>query len=327
MYNSHDIADKQVIAAVREYHALTQRRYTITRLHQPYQRGWRRHYVLGERALHHPDRTMLESILEVIGSTKLHHSRTFQHRRGRSRKLCEIEQPLRPIPVHEWQHKRFPDAWFRFFRYQLLLEWNGHWQPYWVFDQPSLYRLKVVRNWIEFIRQIDPAIESRLSELERWLECHRGWQRYGWLKGHRQSYRWCNCEKKKQRHLAREHRREIARARLNFPELDPDASESCVRIRFRPIRFFPGVAQCRGNELRPRPVQVQVLPPGPWNVNRPSAPGFPAKDYVPPAGMRCKSSAFRQSFQRIRSLDSEATGFYPVEQGAPPCGSTNLLRQ
>ena len=296
MLNSHDLSDKQVIAAVREYHALNKRRYTIVRLQQPFQRGWRRHYVLGERALHHPDRSMLESILEVIGSTRVHHSRTFQHRRGRTRKLCEIEQPLRPIPVHEWQRKRYPDTWFRFFRYELLLEWNGHWQPYWVFDQPSLFRLKVGRNWIDSIRQIDSAIESRMSELERWLECRRGWQRHGWLKGHRQSYCWSNGEKDKQRHLAKEHRREIAEARLNFPELDPDASMRCLRIRPRRFPISPGVAQCRGSELRPRPVRVQVLPPGPsWNANRPSAPGFPAKDHVPPAGMRCKSSAFRHS--------------------------------
>ena len=44
---------------------------------------------------------------------------------------------------------------------------------------------------------------------------------------------------------------------------------------------FPGVAQCRGNELRPRPVRVQVLPPGPWNVNWTSAQGFFAKEIVP----------------------------------------------
>jgi hypothetical protein len=239
MLNPHEISDKQVIAAVREYNALNKKRYTITRLPQPYQRGWRRFHVLSERALHHPDRPMLESILEVIGSSVVHHSREFKHRRGRSRTLCEIEQPLRPIPIHEWQRKRFPDAWFRFFRYELLLEWNRHWQPYWVFDQPSFYRLKVGRNWIEHIRQIDPAIEKRLSELERWLENHRGWQRHGWLKGHGQSYRWSNGEKEKLRQLTKEHRSEIARARLNFPELDPAASVRCARTRLRPFHFFP----------------------------------------------------------------------------------------
>jgi len=240
MLNPHEISDKQVIAVVREYNALSKKRYTITRLPQPYQRGWRRFYVLSERALLHPERAMLELILKVIDNTVVHHSRVFQCRRGRSRALCEIEQPLKPIPIHEWRRLRCPDEWFRFFRYELLLEWNGHWQPYWVFDQPSLYRLKIGRNWIEHIRQIDPAMEKRLSELERWLENHRGWERYGRLKGHRQSYRWCDGEKDKQRQLAREHRKEITSARLNFPELDPAASARCVRTRLRPFHFlFP----------------------------------------------------------------------------------------
>jgi hypothetical protein len=291
MMKPHEIPDKQVIAAVREYHALSQRRYTITRLPQPYQRGWRRHYVLAERAMHHPDRPMLESILEVIGSAIVHHSRSFQRRRGRSRKLCEIEQPLRPIPIHEWQHKHYPNAWFRFFRYELLLEWNGHWQPYRVFDQPSLYRLKVERNWIHDIRQIDSAIESRLSELERWLECHNGWHRHGRLKGHRQSYRWCNGEKDKQRQLAKEHRREIASARLNFPELDPAASTRCVRTRLRPIHFSPGVAQRRGSELRPRPVRVRVLRVPPFSHHSLGRLGDPSLPSI---------------FHRTRSLDSES---------------------
>jgi hypothetical protein len=196
--------------------------------------------------------------------------------------LCEIEQPLRPIPLHEWKWKNYPDAWLHYFQYQLLLERNQHWQPYLVFVQPNLYRLKIGRNWIHEVREIDPEIESRLGELDRWFEIHQGWRHYRRLKGHSQSYRWCNGEKNRQRFLTEEHRREMHRAVLDFPEVDPTASIRRPRTSPRPpFSNHPGVAQCRGNELRPRPVQVQVLPPGPWNANRPSVPGFPAKEYVP----------------------------------------------
>lgn len=280
MIQPHDRSDKQVIAVVREYQALQQNRYKITELDQPYQRGWRRCHVLSERGRLHPDRPVLEAILEVIGSSVAHHSRDFRCRRGRSRALCEIEQPLKPIPHHEWQRKNFPEPWFRYFRYQILLDPGRHWQPFWVFSQPSLYRLKIKPNWIHHIRELDPAIESRLAELENWLVARQGWQRHGWLKGQPQSYRWQNGGKQKHRSLEIEHRREISHALSHFPELDPAASKRCIRIRLRP--FFPihhpGVAQRRGSELRPRPVRVQVLPPGPWNANRPSVPGLPAKE-------------------------------------------------
>lgn len=250
MLNSHDFHDRQVIAAARELDALHQKRYTIKQLVQPFQRGWRRYYTLSDRALDRQDRPILVAILEVIGSVVAHHSRHFQRRRGRARKLCEIEQPLRPIPVHEWQRKNYPDAWLRYFQYQLLLERNQHWQPYWVFVQPSLYRLKVGRNWIDQIREIDPEIESRLGELNRWFDLHQGWRRYGWLKGRRQSRRWYDGESKKQRFIKKEHRREIARAYQIFPEVDPAASTRRVQTtprrnhhfenkhRFRSIHLF-----------------------------------------------------------------------------------------
>jgi hypothetical protein len=198
MLNSYDLADRQVIAAVREHDALCRRRYTIIKLDEPIQRGWRRFYVLSERAAARRDHPILEAILAIIGPVVVHHDRDFRRRRGRRKKLVEIEQPLRPIPVHEWQRKNYPDEWYRYFRYELVLEWNRHWQPYWIFTQPSLYELKVERNWLWYFREVDPVIETRLSELDRWLDAHEGWQRYGWLKGRRQRYRWKEEDSAKQ---------------------------------------------------------------------------------------------------------------------------------
>ena len=51
-----------------------------------------------------------------------------------------------------------------------------------------------------------------------------------------------------------------------FPVVDPAASVRRIPTSLRPVSpHHPGVAQCRGNELRPRPVQVRVLPPGPFS--------------------------------------------------------------
>ncbi len=234
MLNSHDLADRRIIAAVREHRMLGKNRYKIVQLDEPFQRGWRRHHILSNQALHRQDRSTLEVILKVIGSVVLHHDRTFRRRRRRSKKLIEIEQPLRPIPIHEWQRKNYPDNWLRYFQYQLVLERNRHWQPYFVFIHPTFFELRIDRNWIHHIRQIDPEIERRIGELERWLELHQGWRRYGWLKGQRQGYRWHGGHKTKQRQLAKEHHREIDRAILTFPEVDPAASTKCIPTSLRP---------------------------------------------------------------------------------------------
>lgn len=262
MLNSRDFSDRQIIAAIRELRLLQRDRYTVVQLEEPIQKGWHRLHTLARQSLDRPDRAVLEEILKVIGTSVIHHNRRFLHRRGRSKKLFEIEQPLRPVPLHEWERKDYPRKWHRYFRYELLLEWNRHWQPYWVFSQPSLYRLKTRPNWIHEVRQLDSATEVRVSELERWIESRQGWNRYHSLKGHPVNWRDCRI---KQRLLDKEHRREIANAYQIFPEVDPVASVWRSRTSLRPIfQTFPGVAQCRGNELRPRPVQVRVLPPGPF---------------------------------------------------------------
>ena len=221
MLNQRDFADRQIIAAVREYNDLLRRRHTIIKLDHPIQRGWRRSYVLSERAKQRRDRPLLEAILMVINTAVVHHNRSFRKRRGRSKKLVEVEQPLRPIPVHEWERKHYPAEWFRHFRRELLLEWNRHWQPYWVFTQPSLFELKIERNWLWHLRVIHPAIEKRLSELGRWLESRDGWCRHGWLKGQAQSYHWKETLEGRERFLCREHQREIRAIMKHIPEVDP----------------------------------------------------------------------------------------------------------
>lgn len=185
MLNHHDYSDRRVIAAVREFLSLHDRRFTIRLLEKPYQKGWERFYRLTRDARERNDRTTLEAILEVIGSKVLHHRPDFRRRGRRSRKICEIEQPLRAISVNEWLYKKYPDPWLRYFNYELRLEPNRHWQPYRVFAQPSLFELKVGRHWIVRVREIDPEIESRLGELDRWLELRGAWNRYHHLRGRR----------------------------------------------------------------------------------------------------------------------------------------------
>jgi hypothetical protein len=236
MLNSHDVSDRRILAAVRELRSLHKNQYTIRQLEVPFQRGWRRSYVLSARSLDREDRPILEAILEVIGSTIIRHNRSFLSRQRRTRKLCEISQPLRPIPNNEWIWKNYPSGWLRYFRYELRLERNNHWQPYWIFDQTSLYRLKISRNMIYQIREIDPDIEHRIGELDRWFEIHQAWRRYGWLKGRHQSWR---CNNTKQKLIDKRHRREIARAYETFPEVDPAASARRSPTSLRPTFFLP----------------------------------------------------------------------------------------
>lgn len=244
MLNDRALVDRQIIAAVREHEQLSRKRFQIIKLDQPIQRGWRRTYVLAEHAKRRRDHETLEAILKVIGTTVVHPSRNFQFRRGRKKKLVEIEQSLQPISAHPWPAHpwpaRLPEGWLIYFRYELLLERNRHSQPYWVFRQPSLYELKVERNWLWYFREVDPAIETRLSELDRWLTARQGWRRYHSLKG--TSLYWYPSDR--DRLLRRQELREMKEALDRYPEVDPTARRSCRAISLRSLpKIFPDVAQ------------------------------------------------------------------------------------
>ena len=233
MLNSLDLRDRQIRAAVREYKALARELHPVIKLDTPIQIGWRRFHALSEFAQRRADQPLLESILEVVGTSVIHHSREFRHRLRRRSKLVEIEQPLRPIPMHEWEKKNYPSEWWHFFQYELILELNKHWQPYWVFNQPSLFELKTERNWQWYFTDVDPGVATRLSELRRWLEARDGWCRYGWLKGRQQRYNWPDKEAHWDRALRREHQREIASALAQFPDADPAAFIRCTQVSAR----------------------------------------------------------------------------------------------
>jgi hypothetical protein len=246
MQNLQDDADRRLRALVREYNELQKRRFTIVNLDRPIQRGWRRLHVPTESARNRPDISVLENILEVIGTEVVHHSRDFRQKRGRSRKIVEIEQPLRSIRAHEWSRCNLPTAWHRYFRYELVFERNNHWQPHWVFTQPSLFELKIERNWLWYFREIDPVVESRLSEIEHWMQSNNGWIRYNWLEGH---YRW-RTPSHRRKLLALAHRQEIDRALAIFPEVDPAPLAQRTRIsswRYSFLRFHAD-PQFRGSE-------------------------------------------------------------------------------
>ena len=246
MHDSHDLADRQLIAAIREHKTLLRKRYTIIKLDEPIQRGWRRFYVLSERAAWRKDRTILEAILELINTVVVSWRRDFiSHRTRRRKRPIEIEQSLRSVPVWEWNKKGYPEEWLRYFRYELIQKSVRVWQPHWVFMQPSLFEFKIERNWLWYFREIDPAIESRLGELDRWLEFRHGWERYDRLRGYQKSRFFPHSQSERQRELARRHRREIVRALAIFPEVELTALRRCCRFSFRLIvfRFFPGVAQ------------------------------------------------------------------------------------
>ncbi len=263
MLNSYDYMDKRIIAAIREHSDLSRRRWRIIKLDTPVQRGWRRFYVLSEKARLRSDCSVLEAILVVIGTELKHHSPDFRkRRRRRSRKIVEIEQPLRPIPFFEWDREKYPEAWRDYFCIEVYTNCYAQLQRRWVFVETSLFELKIEPNWLWYFRELDIEVEARLGELESWLHFHDAWRHYNRLKGRPARYCWCDKMDEREKSLQHEQQREIIHALANFPEVDPIASAWCNRISFRHKYFSPCSPTRRGIRLRSGPARVQILPWG-----------------------------------------------------------------
>ncbi len=207
MINQKEKKEKALRALYRERESLekTNRELGLMKLDEPYQRGWMRFYVLTERSRQRLDCSTLEQILPYLNSTVICKRSDFTHRRGKSKKMVEIMQPLRSICRWRWAQEKLPLEWLRYFRW----ERNG-WQRAFefVFVHPWYYELTVVPNWITHTKMIDPEIESRLGEIENRFTNYQLWPRYRRLKGKSANW-WWYCDTRKQKTLSREAAKEI----------------------------------------------------------------------------------------------------------------------
>lgn len=244
MLNEHDYRDRRIRAAIKEEKDLLRKRIIVRKLDEPIQCGWRRFFVLTEHAQRRWDHDILAAILEVIGTVRNcrrldFRTRTFRHRR----RLVEIDQSISRLYDRTWEGLPCPANWRRYFHWFHYKEW-GRPRYFGEFVQPSLFELRIEPRMVWHVREVDPAVETRLQEIAAWLDARHGRERYGWLKGQNQSYRWIDGECIRQRKLQREHVREIKRALDNFPDVDPNASTRCIwasgwKTFPMNVQFFP----------------------------------------------------------------------------------------
>ena len=238
MLNTQDSKDRRIRAAIREYNDLSAKRHITIDLDEPIQRGWRRFFVLSDHAARRRDAETLRAILAIIGTERISRRLDFKTRQCGTKRMIEIEQSVRRIRDREWTARGLSGDWFRYFHIQRYSQWG---RPAFraEFSYPSLFELRTEPRWILQVQGVDPEIESRLSELENWLKHCEGWERWGWLKGRRQQWRWGEQDTDRHRYLSRLHAKTIRNAMHG--EVEPAAPAWCRRFS-RQCRRPPKVA-------------------------------------------------------------------------------------
>ena len=223
MLNDHDRFDRRIRAMLREDSALDAKAYSIEKLDEPIQRGWKRSHFLIRDAERRHDRETLSEILRHIGNIQHHHDAKFLRRRGRGRRkrMVDIAQPLHEIPDRPWGKSVLPESWRSYFRPEQRLTYKG--QPFvmWVFKYPHLFELRVEPNLYWYVRVSNSDVLSRQQEISSWLRWNHGRQRMANLEGTSCGRRWWQ-PRRSENFLIRELNRIAFRAMRG--EVEPAAS-------------------------------------------------------------------------------------------------------
>lgn len=252
MLNDQSYTEKHLRSLHRELERLRQRQKNppVHELHPPIQRGWKRHFVMPHATRERPDAALLETILVQLNTVRFFWRPDFKHtrRHGGRRDPVEIEQQLMAIASHRWEEDKIPSEWRRYFRIDLvpdlfvreicrgcvrsrrwsnpifLAQRRGYVWAY-AFRFPALFELRVERHWLTHFTVIEPEVEERVAEIERWMEHHHGYKRFQRLQG-RSQHKWRGTDKPR-RCKAEQARREI-RAHLGFLKNEPAEDISSI---------------------------------------------------------------------------------------------------
>lgn len=191
-HNPKEQLIKHLLQLAKEQSRLWRERQNLplVKLAEPYQSGGVRYFVLTERATQRRDADILETILRAISVKQWCWRPDFRYRRCRRSKRVATttqEQNVQRIRLCQWHRLRWPDAWFHYFkRIPHPLPSLARLE----FLRPELFELKHEPHYVTHVKDVSPAIERRLYEIERELRPHGGSDKIHHLKGGRSYRRW-----------------------------------------------------------------------------------------------------------------------------------------
>lgn len=166
--------DKQLIQLYKRRKELweQQKQLPWVPLDQPYQRGWKRFFVLREDVKRSPKAEFYEALLTKINTTDYHHDRSFRvkkHRKARHRYVVE-KQLLRGFDVYDWKYTELNLSEQERACFTLVEIHSGGktQQSYfrYVFTEPWRYVLKVAPHIVTHRRLKDSDIERELARID-----------------------------------------------------------------------------------------------------------------------------------------------------------------
>ena len=171
----YDDLEKKLISLNKEWKVLRKKKWDIgwDPLIPPVQKGWKRFFVLKEDVARSKQAEFFQNILKKINTYDWSYRKDFMIRRrrfGKKKYAVKEQKLLQPWKCH------FERLDFNGYEKQMFHEeyhyhkWNKEPIKRFVFNEPWRFVLIVKPNMIMKIRRIDPILESRLQEINSYLE-------------------------------------------------------------------------------------------------------------------------------------------------------------
>ncbi len=191
--------DKQLIQLDKQRAILNARKRNLPMvpLAQPYQKGWKRFFVLRNDVRQSPQAEFYEALLEKINTVQYNHDKSFKRKKKRKRwkrrsTYEEKPQQLKEFTGYEWDHPKFnlsekEKSCFHFKEYWCASA--GKMQTSYVCTEPWRFVLVIKPHIIYEVKMIDEELEQEIKRLDNYIDNHylepkisrliHGWYQWG----------------------------------------------------------------------------------------------------------------------------------------------------
>ncbi len=182
--------EKQLIRLYKQYRTLLQqkRNLPMVPLEQPYQKGWKRVFVLRDDVKASDSAAFYECLLEKINTVVLCNDKSFTQkakRRKNGKRVYEgLPQKLLEIPMWEWERNQRKLTQEEMTHFHVEQRWNANLnsiQYYYTFNEPWRYKLQVMPHIIREVKVLDVLLERELQEIRSKIDGYHLWGEIGSL--------------------------------------------------------------------------------------------------------------------------------------------------
>jgi hypothetical protein len=176
--------DKQLIQLDKHQNLLwkQQRELPMIPLARPYQKGWKRLFVLRKDVQQSAKAAFYQGILDKINTVEYHHDKSFKRRKRKRWRYHyeERQQTLRSIDEHEWFRNKLKltdEEQLFFYRHEVFSERRRETTVTYLFSEPWRFELVIRPHIIHEVKMVDELLEQELKTIDNHIENHCLWHR------------------------------------------------------------------------------------------------------------------------------------------------------